>query len=189
MDLVEVAPKSQPPVCRVMDYGKWKYHQKKKDHDNRKRQHVRQTKEVRLRPNTDTHDQDIKMKKAREFLDKGDKVQFTMLFRGRERFHIDLGYETFQHIAGQLEEVAKLEVPPRMEGRRMTMLMAPGLAKKPAPDKQASSSDKDGSASAGDEPSPAETSPAANEAQSSPPAEDTQPRDASDSIDQQESAS
>ena len=128
LDLVEVSPNSEPPVCRLMDYGKWKYDQKKKDHKSKVKQHNIILKEVRLRPKTDTHDRGFKLKKAREFLEKGSKVQFTMLFRGREMIHLDRAIETFREIAEQMEDLGKVEVPARRQGRRMTMIIAPAVA-------------------------------------------------------------
>ncbi len=128
LDLVEVSPNSEPPVCRLMDYGKWKYDQKKKDHKSRVKQHNVILKEVRLRPKTDTHDRNFKLKKAREFLEKGSKVQFTMLFRGREMIHLDRAMEVFQGIAEQMEDLGKVEVPARRQGRRMTMIITPAAA-------------------------------------------------------------
>jgi len=132
MDLVEVAPQDRPPVCRVMDYGKWKYQQKKK-HKQRP-PHETQLKEVRLRPKTDTHDRDFKLTHAREFLGKGHKVQFSMIFRGRERFHQDRGLQILLDVANQLSDTAKVVRPPRSEGRRMTMVLTPNA---PAPTKPA----------------------------------------------------
>ena len=129
MDLVEVAPQDRPPVCRVMDYGKWKYQQKKK-HKQRP-PHDTQLKEVRLRPKTDTHDRDFKLTHAREFLGKGHKVQFSMIFRGRERFHQDRGLQILLDVADQLSDMAKVVRPPRSEGRRMTMVLTPSAPAKP----------------------------------------------------------
>jgi translation initiation factor IF-3 len=123
LDLVEVAPMERPPVCRIMDYGKWKYAQKKKQ--KQRGGHEIQVKEVRIRPKTDDHDRLIKMNRALKFLKKGDKVQFTMMFRGRERFHQEIGYRAFQEIKEELADVAKVEREPKMEGRRMTMVMGP----------------------------------------------------------------
>ena len=120
-DLVEVAPTERPPVCRIMDYGKFKYSQKKK----KQKHHEQKLKEVRLHPRTDGHDQEIKFNQAMAFLDKGDKVQFTMIFRGRERFHQDIGYDVFNAILGKLGDKAKVERPPRSEGRRIIMIVAP----------------------------------------------------------------
>jgi translation initiation factor IF-3 len=123
MDLVEVAPTERPPVCRIMDFGKWKYAQKKKQKTRGGHEIV--IKEVRIRPKTDDHDRQIKVNRAMEFLKKGDKVLFTMLFRGRERFHQDVGFEAFKSIKEQLAEIGKVEREPKMEGRRMTMVMIP----------------------------------------------------------------
>jgi len=121
LDLVEVAPTERPPVCRIMDYGKFKYSQKKR----KQKSHEQKIKEIRLRPDIGDHDRDIKMNRAKGFLEKGDKVQFTMLFRGRERFHQDLGYDIFQAIVNQLGELVKVERPPRSEGRRLIMVLIP----------------------------------------------------------------
>ncbi|MCP4711747.1 MAG: translation initiation factor IF-3, partial [Planctomycetes bacterium] len=123
MDLVEVAPNSEPPVCRLMDYGKWKYDQKKKDHKAKVKQHNIVQKEVRIRPKTDEHDRLVKVKKAREFLEKGAKVQFTMMFRGREMVHLDLAMNKMNKIAEELLEVGKVEVPPKRLGRRLNMVL------------------------------------------------------------------
>ena len=129
VDLVEVAPKSDPPVCRLMDYGKWKYNQKKKEHKSKVKQHNVVLKEVRLRPKIDSHDRMFKLKQARGFLEKGSKVQFTMLFRGREMMHGDRAIEIFKSISEEMEDVGKVEVPVRRQGRRMTMVMAPVAVK------------------------------------------------------------
>lgn len=129
LDLVEVAPSSDPPVCRIMDYGKWKYDQKKRDHKSRQKQHQVVLKEVRLRPKIEEHDQMVKMKKARGFLEKGGKVQFTMLFRGREMAHLDLAMDIFNEFESQLGDIGKVEMPARQQGRRMTMVMAPSAVK------------------------------------------------------------
>jgi len=127
LDLVEVAPTSDPPVCRIMDYGKWLYQQKRRTREShRKSQHHNATlKEIRLRPETDKHDLDTKLNHAREFLEKGHKVQFTMFFRGRQMLHQDKGYEMFNQIIESLGESAKVEQPGRMAGRRMTLLLVP----------------------------------------------------------------
>ena len=130
LDLVEVAPSSEPPVCRLMDYGKWKYDQKKKDHKSKVKQHNVTLKEVRLRPKIDPHDREVKMNRARGFLEKGHKVQFTMLFRGREMAHLDLAVGIFSHISEELQEIAKIEVAARKQGRRMTMVVAPNVLEK-----------------------------------------------------------
>ncbi len=127
LDLVEVAPTSEPPVCRIMDYGKWQYQQKRKIREAHKRHqhHTTTLKEIRLRPETDKHDLDIKLNHAREFLEKGHKVQFTMFFRGRQMLHRDQGYEIYENITELLQDVAKIERPSKMSGRRMTLLLVP----------------------------------------------------------------
>ena len=127
LDLVEVAPTSDPPVCRIMDYGKWQYQQKRKVREaHKKHQHHTTTlKEIRLRPETDKHDLDIKVNHAREFLEKGHKVQFTMFFRGRQMLHREQGYEIYENITELLQDVSKIERPARMAGRRMTLLLVP----------------------------------------------------------------
>jgi translation initiation factor IF-3 len=122
LDLVEVSPNERPPVCKIMDYGKHKYLLSKK---LKQKHHEQKMKEVRIRPKTDPHDRGIKLARAREFLTHGDRVQFTMMFRGRERFHQDLGNEAFTDIINELAEIAKVEQPPKMFGRRMTMLLVP----------------------------------------------------------------
>ncbi len=133
MDLMEVAPNENPPVCKIMDYGKYKYQQQKKEHMARKKQHVHEMKELRMRPKTDDHDIEIKLNRAREFLEDGSKVQFTMIFRGREQLHQDIGRETFRDIVVKLDDVGKIERETRVEGRRMIMILAPkGVAKKPS---------------------------------------------------------
>ena len=120
LDLVEVAPNVRPPVCRLMDYGKWKYSQKK----NVKKHHEQQTKEVRLRPKTDTHDREIKLKQAIKFFKRGDKVQFTMVFRGRERMRREIALEVFRSIVEEFGARVKVERPPSMDGRHMVMIMS-----------------------------------------------------------------
>jgi translation initiation factor IF-3 len=122
LDLVEVAPRERPPVCRIMDYGKFKYAQKKK---KTKQQHEQKLKEVRLHPKTGEHDRQIKIKQAANFIKKGDKVQFTIIFRGRERFHKEVGDQIFQEITDILGDQVKVERPARFEGWRMTMVVAP----------------------------------------------------------------
>ena len=123
LDLVEVAPNERPPVCRMMDYGRWRYLQKKKQ--KTKPAHETQLKEVRFRPKTDTHDRDTKLSRVRKFLDRGDKVQLTMLFRGRERFHPEIGMTMFKAMVAEFGEGVKVEREPRFEGRRLTMTIAP----------------------------------------------------------------
>jgi translation initiation factor IF-3 len=128
LDLVEVAPTERPPVCRIMDYGKWKYLQKQKNKQHHP--HESQLKEIRIRPKTDVHDREIKINRARTFLQNNDKVQFTMLFRGRERMHRDMGRRAFDEIVEILGDIAKIEREIKMEGRRMTMVLAPSKASK-----------------------------------------------------------
>jgi len=127
LDLVEVAPTSKPPVCRIMDYGKWQYQQKRRIREaHKKHQHHTATlKEIRLRPETEKHDLEIKINHAREFLEKGHKVQFTMFFRGRQLLHREQGYAIYEEIIELLQDLAKIERPSRMAGRRMTLLLVP----------------------------------------------------------------
>lgn len=126
LDLVEVSPGSEPPVCRIMDYGKWKYQQQKKEQKARSHSKQSELKEVRLRPKIDDHDLDIKVEKSREFLSEGHKVQFTLMFRGREMAHRELGLKTLVEVKQRLADISKVEMEPRMAaGRRMTMLLVP----------------------------------------------------------------
>ena len=140
LDLVEVAPQSSPPVCRIMDYGKWKYSQSKKERKSKAQRHETELKEIRIKtPKIGEHDLDLKVHHAREFLERGDRVQFGLRFRGRELAHIDEGQKIFNRIKEQLEDIAKVEQDFRREGRRITMMLAPGAKKsppqKPAPKK------------------------------------------------------
>lgn len=130
LDLVEVSPNERPPVCKIMDYGKHKYLLSKKQ---KHKHHEQKMKEVRIRPKTDPHDRQIKLEHAREFLLRGDKVQFTMIFKGRERFHQEIGQESFNEIAAGLADVGKVERDAKMLGRKMTMIMIP--LKVPSPGK------------------------------------------------------
>ena len=123
LDLVEVAPNERPPVCRIMDYGKFKYQQKKKQ--SIKPPHQMQIKEIRLRPKTGDHDIEFKVKRARDFLGHKDKVKINVLFRGRENAHHDRGREILDDVIAQLQDVAKIEKPPGMEGRTMSTVLAP----------------------------------------------------------------
>lgn len=170
MDLVEISPNERPPVCKIMDYGKHKYLQSKK---HKHKHHEQKIKEVRIRPKTDPHDREIKMSRARQFLEHGDKVLFTMMFRGRERFHQDIGNEAFQEIIEHLADVGKVEQFPKMLGRRMNMVLVPVKA---APGKPATASKPGGSKPASGKPAaakpaaprPAPAQPAGAEAASSP---------------------
>jgi len=125
LDLVEVSPTSTPPVCRIMDYGKYLYEQKRKIKQNLKKQHTVTLKEIRLRPKIDDHDKQVKMEQAGKFIDNGHKVQFTMMFRGREMMHIDHGREIMNEIVLLLQDKAKPDRPPILLGKRMNMVMIP----------------------------------------------------------------
>ncbi len=123
LDLVEVAPNASPPVCRIMDFGKYKYEQSKKEKVSKKKQHTITVKEIRLRPRTDDHDLETKMKHARKFLEQKNKVKVTIIFRGREMAYQDFGRELMERVQEILDDVAKPESAPQMEGRRMVMLL------------------------------------------------------------------
>jgi len=125
MDLVEVSPNAEPPVCKIMDYGRFKYEAQKKKSEARKKQKVFEVKEVKFRPSIEQHDYDVKMKSVRKFLGEGDKVKVTLRFRGREMAHQDLGVKVLQRVRYELGEEVKIEQLPRMEGRQMVMVMAP----------------------------------------------------------------
>jgi len=125
MDLVEVAPNSNPPVCRIMDYGKFRYQQSKKMQVARKSAATVQVKEMRLRPKIDEHDRGIKIRKVKEFLEEGDKVKISMLFRGREIAYTSIGLKIMESIRDELEGVATVEQQPRIEGRSMVMVVSP----------------------------------------------------------------
>ena len=129
LDLVEVSPKARPPVCKIMDYGKYMYQLSKRAKEAKKHQHVTQLKEVKMRPKIEPHDYDFKMRHAREFLAAGDKVKCTVIFRGRELAHKELGRRIMERLIEDLSEDANVEVSIRSEGRSMTMVLAP----KPAP--------------------------------------------------------
>jgi len=130
LDLVEVAPNARPPVCRVMDYGKFIYEQTKRERQARKAQKQIEVKELRLRPKTDEYHVGFKLKQARKFLEKGHKVRVRVLFRGRERAHLDLGEVMLQEFAQQLADVGTVEQRPKMEGSSMTLVLAPNTEKK-----------------------------------------------------------
>jgi translation initiation factor IF-3 len=124
-DLVEISPNADPPVCKLLDFGKFKYEQQKKKNEARKKQKIIEVKEIKLRPNIDDHDYDVKMRAATSFLDEGDKVKVTMRFRGREMMHQALGMNVLMRVRDQLEPLAKVEQTPQLEGRQMTMVLAP----------------------------------------------------------------
>jgi translation initiation factor IF-3 len=125
LDLVEVSPTAEPPVCKILDYGKFKYESQKKKNEARKKQKIIEVKEIKMRPGIDDHDYDVKMRAMHRFLEEGDKVKVTMRFRGREMVHQELGLRVLERVRGQLDEVAKVEQMPRLEGRQMTMVIAP----------------------------------------------------------------
>ncbi len=124
LDLVEVSPNAKPPVCRIMDFGKYKYEQSKKEKISKKKQHTVTVKEIRLRPRTDEHDLETKLRHARKFLEQKNKVKITILFRGREMAYQDFGTELMEKVQDDLEDVAKVEADPKMEGRRMIMILS-----------------------------------------------------------------
>ncbi len=125
LDLVEISPNASPPVCKIMDFGKFKYEQQKRESEARKKQKTIEVKEVKFRPNTDTHDYDVKMRNVVRFLENGDKVKVTLRFRGREMAHQNLGRELLERVATDVEEIGKVENMPKMEGRQMVMMIGP----------------------------------------------------------------
>tara|TARA_E500000318_G_scaffold13413_2_gene12596 strand:- start:4917 stop:5405 length:489 start_codon:yes stop_codon:yes gene_type:complete len=125
LDLVEVSPNADPPVCKILDYGKFKYEAQKKKNEAKKKQKVIEIKEIKLRPNIDAHDFEVKMKNVRKFIGEGDKVKVTLRFRGREMAHQDLGMNVLNRVRDEMEEAAKVESYPKMEGRQMIMVIAP----------------------------------------------------------------
>ena len=125
LDLVEIAPGADPPVCKILDFGKYKYEEQKKKNEAKKKQKVIEVKEVKFRPSIDDHDYDVKMRSMHKFIGEGDKVKVTMRFRGRELAHQELGMDVLMRVKGDLDAVAKVEQFPRMEGRQMTMVVSP----------------------------------------------------------------
>jgi len=125
LDLVEISPGAAPPVCKILDYGRFKYEDQKKKSEARKRQKTIDVKEIKMRPNIDQHDYDVKMRSIQRFLAEGDKVKVTLRFRGREMAHQELGMKVLDRVREELDEVAKVEQFPRLEGRQMIMVMAP----------------------------------------------------------------
>ena len=125
LDLVEVSPNADPPVCKVLDYGKYKYEAQKKANEARKKQKVIDVKEIKMRPGIDEHDYQVKMRSVRRFLDEGDKVKMTIRFRGREMTHQELGMKVLDRVREDVDELAKVEQFPKSEGRLMTMVIAP----------------------------------------------------------------
>ena len=125
LDLVEIAPQSVPPVCKLLDFGRFKYQSQKKAAEARKNQKIVEIKEVKLRPGIDDHDYDVKMKQSRKFFEEGDKVKITLRFRGREMAHQDLGIQLLDRVRADVGDIAKVESEPRLEGKQMIMILAP----------------------------------------------------------------
>lgn len=125
LDLVELQPNADPPVCKILDYGKYKYQAQKRASEARKKQKIIEVKEIKIRPNIDSHDYDVKMRAMRKFLESGDKVKVTLRFRGREMAHIDLGNRLLERVKDDISEEAKVESLPKMEGRQMIMVLGP----------------------------------------------------------------
>lgn len=125
MDLLEISPNAVPPVCKITDFGKYKYEQQKKANEARKKQKIVEIKEIKVRPNIDDHDYEVKMRSAKSFIAEGDKVKVTLRFRGREMAHQDLGAKVLERIRSELGEAVKVESMPRLENRQMIMVLAP----------------------------------------------------------------
>jgi len=125
LDLVEISPTAAPPVCKILDYGKYKYEAQKRANEARKKQKVIEVKEIKMRPNIDEHDYDVKMRAIRRFFEEGDKVKITLRFRGREMAHQHLGMAVLNRVKSETEAIAKVESEPRFEGRQMVMVLAP----------------------------------------------------------------
>ncbi len=146
LDLVEISPNATPPVCKILDYGKFKYEKKKKDHEAKKKQVVVKVKEVQLRPMTDEHDLDYKFKHVRTFLEEGDKAKITMMFRGREVAYVENGHKVMRRLLEELGELAVVEAPAKLEGKKLIMIVGPNpKAKKPAkPAKELKKTEEEG---------------------------------------------
>ncbi|WP_231296272.1 translation initiation factor IF-3 [Rhodothermus marinus] len=125
LDLVEIAPNANPPVCKIIDYGKFRYEQQKKEKEARRKQLAQQIKEIRFRPHTDTHDFEFKTRHARQFLEDGHKVKAWVQFRGRDIIYQDAGLDLLRRFIEALQDIAKIDQPPKMEGRRMTVILSP----------------------------------------------------------------
>lgn len=132
LDLVEIAPTADPPVCKIIDFGKFRYQQTKKEKESKKSQHQVKVKEVKVKPNTDEHDLQVKMKHAREFVLKGNKVRLTCVFRGREMMHTEFGRKVINQMCENLSDIATPESPAKMFGRSLSVVLAPGAKKKAA---------------------------------------------------------
>ncbi len=149
LDLVEVQPTARPPVCKIMDYGKFKYQQKRKANEAKKNQKQFEVKEVKFRPKTDKHDFDVKVNRLRRFLEDGDKSKVTIMFRGREIVHPEIGQDILRRVAEAVSDIAIVESHARMEGRQMFMVVAPGKGKRQAPAAPASAARAEGSGGPG----------------------------------------
>ena len=125
LDLVEISPNADPPICKILDLGKYKYQAQKKASEQRKKQKTQEVKEIKMRPNIDVHDYDVKMRSVKKFLEEGDKVKLTMRFRGREMAHQELGLEVLMRARDEIADISKVEASPKMEGRQMMMVVAP----------------------------------------------------------------
>ncbi|HKH96363.1 MAG TPA: translation initiation factor IF-3 [Beijerinckiaceae bacterium] len=125
LDLVEIAPNSDPPVCKILDYGRFRFNEQKKQAEARKKQKTVEVKEIKLRPGIDKHDYDVKMKAVQRFFEEGDKVKVTLRFRGREMAHQDIGYRLLERVKAETATIAKVESEPQLEGRQMIMILAP----------------------------------------------------------------
>ncbi len=130
---MEVASNTQPPVCKICDYGKFKYEKKKKEHQAKKKQTVIKVKEIQLRPQTEEHDLQYKFKNVRQFLEDGDKAKITIMFRGREITYVDQGFKIMKQLTDLMKDVATIEAPPKLEGKKLIMILAPASVKKTKP--------------------------------------------------------
>ena len=181
LDLVEVAPNARPPVCRIIDYGKMKYEKKKRDTEAKKKRKTTELKELKVRPKTDEHDLAFKVRHARKFLLEGNKVKLTVRFRGREHAHHEIGAQQCMRIFNQVEEIALIEVRPRMEGRQMMMIIAPNGKVPTEPEEEEASTAPEAPAAAPEAPEAPEATeaPEAAEADEAPEADDSGAEEAS----------
>lgn len=125
LDLVEISPNNNPPICKILDLGKYKYQAQKKASEKRKKQKVQEVKEIKMRPNIDTHDYDVKMRSVKKFIGEGDKVKVTLRFRGREMAHLELGMRLLKRVKEDIADISKVEAEPKLEGRQMMMVLGP----------------------------------------------------------------
>ncbi len=143
LDLVEISPNANPPVCKVMDYGKYKYEQAKRENEARKKQKTIEIKEIKFRPNTDTHDYEVKLRNIRKFLEAGDKVKVTLRFRGREMAHQQLGLQLLERVEEDVKDIGSVESRPKLEARNMMMMVNPVSAKAKTKPEDDTSSDEE----------------------------------------------